>query len=98
MVDKKDVFVNLPTRFGKSLIYQALSFVFDDVNRSAGHIVVVVSPLVSLIDDQVKILTDLKIDGFLVEHNSATSLLTTFNTFNTICFRTEWQFITAAAI
>ena len=34
VVDKKDVFVNLPTGFGKSLIYQALPFVFDHVNKS----------------------------------------------------------------
>ena len=27
VVDKKDVFVNLPTGFGKLLIYQALPFV-----------------------------------------------------------------------
>ena len=48
VVDKKDVFVNLPTGFGKSLIYQALPFVFDHVKKSAGHIVVVVSPLGNL--------------------------------------------------
>ena len=66
VVDKKDVFVNLPTGFGKSLIYQALPFVFDHVNKSAGHIVVVVSPLVSLMDDQVKILTDLGLSAISI--------------------------------
>ena len=65
VVDKKDVFVNLPTGFGKSLIYQALP-VFDHVNKSAGHIVVVVSPLVSLMDDQVKILTDLGLSAISI--------------------------------
>ena len=52
-----DVFVNLPTGYGKSLIYQALSTVFDALRSSSGHIVVVVSPLISLMDDQVKFLT-----------------------------------------
>ena len=66
VVDKKDVFVILPTWFGKSLIYQALLFVFDRVNKSAGHIVVVVSPLVSLMDDQVKILTDLGLSAISI--------------------------------
>ena len=32
VVDKKDVVANLPTGFGKSLIYQAVPFVFDHVN------------------------------------------------------------------
>ena len=64
--NKKDVFVNLPTGFGKSLIYQALPFVFDHVNKSAGYIVVVVSPLVSLMDDQVKILTDLGLSAISI--------------------------------
>ena len=52
--DKKDVFVNLPTSFGKSLIYQALPLVFDHTTNLSGHIVVVVSPLISLMEDQVK--------------------------------------------
>ena len=42
---KTDVFVNLPTGYGKSLIYQALPFVYDSILEAAGHIVVVVSPL-----------------------------------------------------
>ena len=52
----KDVFVNLPTGFGKSLIYQALPLAFDHTTKLSGHIVVVVSPLVSLMEDQVKYL------------------------------------------
>jgi len=58
---KKDVFVNLPTGFGKSLIYQALPTVFDVLRSSSGHIVVVVSPLISLMEDQVKFLTSVGI-------------------------------------
>ena len=57
----KDVFVNLPTGYGKSLIYQALPTAFDALRSSSGHIVVVVSPLISLMDDQVKFLTSIGI-------------------------------------
>ena len=48
VVKKEDVFVNLPTGSGKSLIYQALPLVFDHVadESASGHIVVVVSPLI----------------------------------------------------
>ena len=52
----KDVFVNLPTGFGKSLIYQALPLAFNHTTKHPGHIVVVVSPLVSLMEVQVKYL------------------------------------------
>ena len=38
---QRDVFINLPTGFGKSLIYQALPLVFDAMHGE-GHIVVVV--------------------------------------------------------
>ena len=47
------VFINLPTGFGKSLIYQALPLVFNAM-RGEGHIVVVVSPLINLMKDQVQ--------------------------------------------
>ena len=46
---KKGVFVSLPTGFGKSVIFQALPMVFDGFNGESGHIVIVVSPLLSLI-------------------------------------------------
>jgi hypothetical protein len=32
MNKKRDIFVNLPTRYGKSLIYQALTLCFDVLN------------------------------------------------------------------
>lgn len=53
---KKDIFVNLPTGFGKSLIFQALPLVIDHVSSQLGHICVVVSPLLTLVDDQVEYL------------------------------------------
>ena len=42
-------------------IYQALLTVFDALRSSSGHIVVVVSLLISLMDDQVKLLTSVGI-------------------------------------
>ena len=51
-IEKTDEFINLPTGFGKSLIYQALPLVCDAVRGTTGHIVVVVSPLVNLMRDQ----------------------------------------------
>ena len=53
---KKDVFVNMPTGFGKSLVFQALLLVIDHVSSQPGHICVVVSPLLTLVDDQVEYL------------------------------------------
>ena len=55
----KDVFVNQPTGSGKSLIFQAFPILFDMVKRSPSRsntIVLVISPLVSLMQDQVSFL------------------------------------------
>ena len=55
----KDVFISLPTGSGKSLCYACLPHVFDELRSRAGEnlvhhsIVVVVSPLSSLMQDQV---------------------------------------------
>ena len=63
-----DVFVNLPTGYGKSVVYQAAPFCWDyllalasnvDVRTSdvaENHTSIVVTPLVSLMKDQVQIL------------------------------------------
>ena len=61
----RDVFVWLPTGFGKSICYELLPFVFDHkLGRIEGtniySLVIVVTPLVSLMVDQV---TDLKKRG-----------------------------------
>ena len=57
--DGKDVFLWLPTGYGKSLCYQCLPFLFDhklsmvDLPPSEKSVCLVVSPLVSLMVDQV---------------------------------------------
>ena len=49
-----DVFVSLPTAYGKSLCYAAFPYAFDQL-RASSHpsIVIVVSPLIALMKDQV---------------------------------------------
>ena len=50
----RDVFVSLPTGYGKSLCYAALPAAFDSLRISPSQsIVVVVSPLIALMKDQV---------------------------------------------
>lgn len=70
---KRDVFVNLPTSFGKSLIFQATPIVADVIyKRSSGtSIVVVISPLKALMEDQVRHLMKLNFSAVSVtdEHN-----------------------------
>ena len=63
VISKRDVFVNLPTGFGKSLIYRAIPFICDVLLDAPGHIVAVISPLVSLMKDQVEMLTSLGISA-----------------------------------
>ena len=49
----KDVFLWLPTGFGKSLCYELLPFVFDYRYGKRNSAVIVISPLISLMVDQV---------------------------------------------
>lgn len=73
---KQDVFVNLPTSYGKSLIYQATPIMADVLlQRSKGtSIVLVISPLKALMEDQVNYLNSLNISTTSVteEHNDKT--------------------------
>ena len=65
---KRDVFVNLPTPYGKSLIFQAAPVMADIIlRRSTGtSIVVVISPLKALMEDQVRHLNKLSLSAVCV--------------------------------
>ena len=55
-----DVFVSLPTGSGKSLCYWSLPGAFDSMkdNQTRSSIVIIVSPLIALMKDQVKSLCE----------------------------------------
>ena len=57
-MEKGNLFVNLPTGFGKSLNFQCIPIVADILNsRPRGsNVLVVISPLKALMDDQVQYL------------------------------------------
>ena len=55
VIGGEDVFVSLPTGSGKSLCYSLLPLVFDKLRNVDGKsVVVVVSPLIALMKDQVR--------------------------------------------
>ena len=56
-LQSSDVFVILPTGYGKSLCYSCLPVAFDKIKKRKGSIVVVISPLISIMMDQVSKLT-----------------------------------------
>ena len=57
--EKNDVFVQLPTGFGKSACFQVLPLLFDIIHaRSLYHMVLVICPLISIIENQVDFLTN----------------------------------------
>ncbi len=60
--DSSDCFVWFPTGYGKSICYQLLPFLFDIKLGTQGCVVIVISPLVSLMVDQV---TSLRSRGVL---------------------------------
>ena len=72
----KDVFVCLPTGYGKSLCYQTLPFVMDHKYRHKasriGHsAALVVSPLISLMADQVSSLRKRGVKASIISSTSA---------------------------
>lgn len=67
LVSGEDVFVIQPTGSGKSLIFQSASIVFDKVkpltNPKSRSITIVISPLVSLMEDQYRFLKSIGINA-----------------------------------
>ena len=64
LVSGRDVFVSLPTGYGKSLCYTILPLVFDAIQKvKSKSIVIVVSPLSALMKDQVAAITNMGILG-----------------------------------
>ena len=47
----KDLFINLPTGYGKSLIYQLVPSVLKELGISLRPVVLVVSPLITLMEE-----------------------------------------------
>ena len=75
-----DVFVNLPTGYGKSLMYQMAPLVANELSKQHSRfpnesIVVIISPLVALMKDQVSFLKSLNIRAEFVASNQVESVL-----------------------
>lgn len=69
----RDVFVSLPTGYGKSLCYIILPSVFDELRKlSKKSIVLVVSPLVALMRDQVASITAMGVAATHISDKEAT--------------------------
>ncbi len=71
----KDVFVWLPTGFGKSLCYEVLPFVFDYKLGRQDSLVIVVSPLISLMADQVMGLRRRSVDAAIMSSSGNKDLM-----------------------
>ena len=68
-LEGRDLFVNLPTGYGKSLIFQTIPIVADALKgnpRGMTSIIVVISPLKSLMHDQVEYLCNLGIPAIAI--------------------------------
>lgn len=75
-----DVFVNLPTGYGKSLIYQMAPLVANELSKQHSRfpsesIVLVISPLVALMKDQVSFLKSLNVRAEFVVADQVESVL-----------------------
>ena len=71
-LQKKDVFALLPTGFGKSLIFQLAPLVGKKLAASENPMIVVISPLVALMQEQVREARSLRLIAYrLGEDNDA---------------------------
>ena len=76
-VGGKDVFVSLPTGFGKSLCFILLPPIFDVLREVNGKsIVLVVSPLIALMKDQVETIKEMGITAAYISDKESTTAST----------------------
>ena len=68
-VGGKDVFVVLPTGFGKSLIYASMPRAFDILHATHDSVVVVITPLTAIMKDQVILPKLLNCGGSIMIHD-----------------------------
>ena len=65
----KDVFVSLPTGYGKSLCYTLIPRIFDMLrSEDKASIAIIISPLISLMQDQATIFNQKGISSICVSH------------------------------
>ena len=53
-VYRKDIFILLPNGHGKSVYYATIPLIFDELRGNIGSLVIVASPLITLMKDQVE--------------------------------------------
>ncbi|KAK3735908.1 hypothetical protein QZH41_010200 [Actinostola sp. cb2023] len=75
--EKGNVFVNLPTGYGKSLVFQCLPIVADVLYERPGgtSVLVVISPLQSLMEDQVMCLGNLGIPAVAISNETDAEII-----------------------
>ena len=71
-MEKWNLFVNLPTGFGKSLIFQCIPFVADILysRPRCSSVMVIISPLKALMNDQIEYLGNLGIPAISIQGES----------------------------
>ena len=70
-IEGRYVFSCLPTGFGKSVCFMLLPDICDSLNPGRKSMALVISPLLSLMNDQVASCSSLKIKAVAVTHESA---------------------------
>lgn len=72
-LDEKDVFVCLPTGFGKSVCFQSLPFIFDYIKSQPGEVIdkyiaLVIEPTAAIMRDHVSKLLAMGISAAFINH------------------------------
>ncbi|XP_060581206.1 uncharacterized protein LOC132737858 [Ruditapes philippinarum] len=75
VMDKKDASVLLPTGYGKSMCYVVPPLLFDQRDPSIQHTAMVVSPLVSLMQDQQQHLSNIGISSTILSPSDVGAML-----------------------